>query len=47
MQQSVEWESWRTFAHLYDLPAGHAKIFWVLRKKKISAGKMPQNIAVW
>jgi hypothetical protein len=36
-----------TFAHLYDLPVNRAKIFSVLRKKKIAIKKRLQNIAVW
>jgi hypothetical protein len=38
---------WRMFVHLYDLPAGRVKIFLVLRKKKITIGKKPLNIALW
>ncbi len=35
------------FAHLYDLPVNHVKIFSELRKKKIAIGKTLRNSDVW
>ena len=47
MRRSAVLEDSQTFAHLYDLPVNRAKIFSVLRKKKIAIGKKLRNIAVW
>jgi hypothetical protein len=47
MRLFAEREDRRMFVHLYDLPAGRAKIFWALRKKKTTTGKKPLNTAVW
>jgi hypothetical protein len=46
MQQSAGREDWQMFAHLYDLPAGRAEIFSVLRKTKTAAEKRLQHIAL-
>lgn len=45
-QQPAAREGWRMFAHPYDWPADRAKIFSVLRKKKITAGKMLRKIVL-
>jgi hypothetical protein len=47
MLRSALQEDSLMFAHLYDLPAGRAKIFSALRKKKKAKGKRLRNIAVW
>ena len=47
MRRSAVLRDSQTFAHLYDLPVNRAKIFSVLRKKKITIEKRLQNIAVW
>ena len=46
MRRSAVLGDSQTFAHLYDLPVNRAKIFSVLRKKKIIIEKRLQNIAV-
>jgi hypothetical protein len=43
---AVQDDSRRT-VHLYDLPVGRARIFSVLRKKKIAREKKWQNAGVW
>jgi hypothetical protein len=45
-QRSADREDWRMSAHPDDLPAGHVKIFWALRKMKTAAGKNLQPIDV-
>jgi len=46
MRRSAVLRDSQMFAHLYDLPVNRAKIFSVLRKKKITIEKRLQNIAV-
>jgi hypothetical protein len=46
MQRSAVQEDSMKIAHLYDLPVSRAKIFSVLRKKKIAGGKKWLNADV-
>jgi hypothetical protein len=47
MRRSAVQDDSLRFAHLYDLPADRARIFSVLRKKKIARKKKWQNAGVW
>jgi hypothetical protein len=47
MRRSAVLEDWKMFGNLYDLPASHAKISSVLRKKKIEPRKNWQNTDEW